>query len=191
MVPSTPNGRGYLSQVQPCRALGDPVVPFRLFLSYSSSCRPLLRPDYPTIYALIAALTSCPVSRPNRLSLLRVTRLSEHSISNHPAADAGPLSTLRCSGTCISLSSFGFAIKSHAHPATEPNRVRRPTDCSFVSCCSPPRVTATQLHSTTGLATSARLDFHQLVWCTQRRTAGHLRYQLGRRESKRTQESFS
>ena len=31
-----------------------------------------------------------------------------------------------------------------------PNRVRYPTDGSFTSCCSPPRLTATQLHSVSG-----------------------------------------
>ena len=34
--------------------------------------------------------------------------------------------------------------------AMRPNRVRHPTDGSFTSCCSPPRLAATQLQSVTG-----------------------------------------
>jgi hypothetical protein len=43
----------------------------------------------------------------------------------------------------------GFALRSQARRNIPPNRVRAPTDQSFVSGYSPPRLTTTQLPSTT------------------------------------------
>jgi hypothetical protein len=43
----------------------------------------------------------------------------------------------------------GFAFRSQARRHTRPYRVRHPTDWKFVSSCSPPRLTTTQLDSTT------------------------------------------
>jgi len=54
----------------------------------------------------------------------------------------------------------GFATNEQARRNTPPNRVRQPTGCSFVSGCSPPRLTATQLPSTTQVVTSYGMDFH-------------------------------
>ena len=48
-----------------------------------------------------------------------------------------------------------FAIHSQARQDIRPNRVRYPTDRQFISCCFPPRLAATQLHSITGRRTHA------------------------------------
>ncbi len=45
---------------------------------------------------------------------------------------------------------LGFTLGPQARQTVRPNRVRDPTDGSFASCCSPPRLTATQLHLATG-----------------------------------------
>ncbi len=45
----------------------------------------------------------------------------------------------------------GFAMNEQARRCTPPYRVRYPTDRQFASGCSPPRLSATQLPSATGL----------------------------------------
>jgi hypothetical protein len=45
----------------------------------------------------------------------------------------------------------GFATDLQARRSTPPKRVRHPTDCRFVSGCSPPRLAATRLPSTSEL----------------------------------------
>jgi len=55
----------------------------------------------------------------------------------------------------------GFAIGSKARRVLPSNQVRYPTDRQFVSSCSPSRLAATQLLSTSGLTTSPRADFHR------------------------------
>src|SRR5215467_15966737 len=54
----------------------------------------------------------------------------------------------------------GFATNEQARHRSTPNQVRHPTDCRFISGCSPPRLTATQLPSITELATGSDTDFH-------------------------------
>src|SRR5215472_17602686 len=54
----------------------------------------------------------------------------------------------------------GFAANEQAHHRSTPNQVRHPTDCRFISGCSPPRLTAAQLPSITELATGSDTDFH-------------------------------
>ncbi len=54
----------------------------------------------------------------------------------------------------------GFATSQRARHDTPPNRVRHPTDRCFVSGCSPPHFTVTQLPSTTGSLTDPHRDFH-------------------------------
>ena len=44
-----------------------------------------------------------------------------------------------------SAAGVGFAFHSQARRDTGPNRVRHPADRPFTSCCSPPRLAATQL----------------------------------------------
>jgi len=57
---------------------------------------------------------------------------------------------------------------------TRPNQVRYPSDWSFTSCCSPPCLTATQLHSVTGCGTFLKRTCTSLMVCARRRTrAGH------------------
>jgi len=47
----------------------------------------------------MATLTPCRVSFFGRVSLLYITELSEHSVSNHPMNSSVPFSPLLCSGT--------------------------------------------------------------------------------------------
>ena len=54
----------------------------------------------------------------------------------------------------------GFATNEQARHRSTPNQVRHPTDCRFISGCSPPRLSATQLPSITELATGSDTDFH-------------------------------
>ena len=54
-----------------------------------------------------------------------------------------------------------FAMNEQARRNSPPNRVRYPTDQQFVSGCSPPRFTATQLPSTTEFVASSDTDFHR------------------------------
>jgi hypothetical protein len=55
---------------------------------------------------------------------------------------------------------LGFAMNEQARRHMPPNRVRQPTGCSFASGCSPPRLAATQLPSTTQGVTPYGMDFH-------------------------------
>jgi hypothetical protein len=53
---------------------------------------------------------------------------------------------------------------------TRPKRVRYPTDWSFTSCCSPPRLTATQLQSVTGCSAGQERTCTSLFEYAHRRT---------------------
>ena len=55
---------------------------------------------------------------------------------------------------------LGFAIKTQARHGNRPNRVRQPTDRTFASGCSPPRLAATQLPSATENQTFPDGDSH-------------------------------
>jgi hypothetical protein len=56
---------------------------------------------------------------------------------------------------------LGFAITQQAHHDDRPNRVRHyPTDWSFTSCCSPPRLATTQLQSVTTFRPNFGEDLH-------------------------------
>ena len=61
---------------------------------------------------------------------------------------------------------LGFATSEQARRAAQPNRVRHPTDWSFTSCCSPPRLSATQLQSITGRRAHASSGLSPLRSCT-------------------------
>ena len=54
----------------------------------------------------------------------------------------------------------GFATGSKARRKLPPKQVRYPTDRWFASSCSPPRLAATQLLSTSGPTTGPRADLH-------------------------------
>ena len=88
---------------------------------------------------------------PRQVSLVHTARPSLHSVTKHLArpAIASPLPAQRdrLPGLCPGLD---FALNPQARRSARPNRVRHdPTDCKFVSGCSPPRVAATQLPLTT------------------------------------------
>jgi hypothetical protein len=83
---------------------------------------------------------------PRQVSLVHTTRPSLHSATKHLTrpAIASPLPAQR--GRLLGLcSGLDFALNPEARRYARPNRVRHPTDCRFVSGCSPPRVAATQL----------------------------------------------
>jgi hypothetical protein len=55
---------------------------------------------------------------------------------------------------------LGFALSVQARHDNRPNRVRHPTDQSFASGCSPPRLATTQLPSATKSRPNLGRDFH-------------------------------
>src|SRR5215472_11935932 len=55
----------------------------------------------------------------------------------------------------------GFTTNEQARHSVTPNRVRHPTDCRFISGCSPPRLAATRLPSITEPATGSGADLHR------------------------------
>src|SRR5207253_10769830 len=55
---------------------------------------------------------------------------------------------------------WGFAFSQQARHDDWPNRVRHPTDESFTSRCSPPRLLATQLRSVTRFRPNLDEDLH-------------------------------
>jgi hypothetical protein len=94
---------------------------------------------------------------PRQVSLVHTARPSLHSVTKHLARPVItcplPAQPDRLLGLCPGLD---FALKPQARRYARPNRVRHPTDCIFVSGCSPPRVAATQLPLTTRERASPR-----------------------------------
>jgi len=122
---------------------------------------------------------------PGQVSLVHMALSSLHSVTNHPTRPViasmlptqrdrlpvlglRPANPLPCRGlanlwqtTCFRpCSSLDFAIDEKARRCVRPNRVRPPTDCKFVSGCSPPRLAATQLPLTIGSGHLPREDLH-------------------------------
>jgi len=64
----------------------------------------------------------------------------------------------------------GFVLSPQTRHSTPPNQVRYPTDRLFVSGCSPPRLTATQLPSTTRSWLASTRTCTALMWCPLGRT---------------------
>ena len=94
---------------------------------------------------------------PRQVSLVHTARPAMHSVTTHLArpAIASPLPTQR--GRLPGLyPGLDFTLNPQARRYARPNRVRHPTDCMFVSGCSPPRVAATQLPLTTRERASPR-----------------------------------
>ena len=118
----------------------------------------------------MATLTPCRVSTLDRVSLLNVTVPSKHSVSNHPMNKFCPFFVVASFRNKTSPFVLWLRHSFAGSPVHQAESSSYPTDCSFTSSCSPPRITATQLLSVTGLATSAGLDFHQLTRCARRRT---------------------
>jgi hypothetical protein len=100
---------------------------------------------------------------PRQVSLVHTARPSLHSVTKHLArpviACPLPAQPDKLPGLCLGLN---FALNPQARRYARPNRVRHdPTDCRFVSGCSPPRVAATQLPLTTReRASPGGGDFH-------------------------------
>jgi len=133
-------------------------------LTYLSTFLPPFAPRaLPRFFALTGALTPAQgalrtLTRGNehppypwQVSLVHTARPSLHSVTKHLArpAIASPLPAQRdrLPDLCPGLD---FALNPEARRYARPNRVRHdPTDCMFVSGCSPPRVAATQLPLTT------------------------------------------
>ena len=63
-----------------------------------------------------------------------------------------------------------FAMNEQARRYTPPNRVRHPADRQFASSCSPPRLAATQLPSTTGPWLTLTQTFTVQMWRLHGRT---------------------
>ena len=94
-----------------------------------------------------------PELRPASHPGLPVSRVwpSKQSVSNHLTAPCRRFHTQPLSATGFP----GFALLGQARRSARPNRVRHPTDCPFVSSCSPPPLTRTQLLLTTGRSVHA------------------------------------
>jgi len=85
---------------------------------------------------------------PRQVSLVHIARSSLHSVTKHLTrpAIASPLPAQR-DRLPGSRPVQDFTLNPQARRYVRPNRVRYPTDCRFVSGCSPPRLAATQLPS--------------------------------------------
>ncbi len=124
------------------RSLGSrPVTALLRYYGRSDSCSP----------GSSASLGMNTASIGQQVSLVHIARPSKHSVTKHLAhpAIASPLPAQRDRplGLCPGLD---FTLNPEARRYARPNRVRHyPTDCMFVSGCSPPRVAATQLPLTT------------------------------------------
>ena len=110
--------------VSAASALGRPAANIRYYAG-SDSCR---RSPAPTGLPVYLALPS------------------DHSAPNHVMSPLDRLVSPAQRRARVS----GFATRSQARRNTPPNRVRHPTDRSFASGYSPPRLTTTQLPSATG-----------------------------------------
>ena len=105
-----------------------------------------------------------PVSAPARAGLPDSRSWpSDHSVPNHCRVP-GPLPHAARVGPVRPAFWVGPRLRSRSagspHPC-QPNRVRSPTDWSFTSCCSPPRLATTQLQAGYRSALdSSGEDFH-------------------------------
>ena len=88
---------------------------------------------------------------PEQISQLHVHGRLDHSVANHLTPHRRRFVTLPLSATAALCSqSRTSSFTSRLVGAVRPNRVRHPTDWSFTSGCSPPRLAATQLPLVTG-----------------------------------------
>jgi len=119
-----------------------------------------------------------------QVSLLHVPNLPDHSVPNHLVSPWRRFVTLRASAQRArlpcSFSAFlsgllpsrvwASPVPSRLAESTRPKRVRYPTDWSFTSCCSTPRLTATQLQSVTGCSVGLERTCTSLIEYARRRT---------------------
>lgn len=125
---------------------------FRLSVLHASTFLPPFAPrPLRRFSATMGALTpSLALLSSKQVSLLHVHGLPDHSVSTHPMCSHRRFRTLPLRSMALPLpqvqaSPLTRRLASH----TRPFRVRHPTDWSFTSCCSPPRLAATQLQSVT------------------------------------------
>ncbi len=143
-------------------------------LSFPSTfLHPLAPRALPRFFATTGALTPARTAlrtlirgnehRPSseQVSLVHPAQPSMHSVTKHLAcpAIASPLPTQRDRLPGL-YPGLGFALNPQARRYARPNRVRYPTDCTFASGCSPPRLTTTQLPLATGSGHLPDGDFH-------------------------------
>ena len=122
-----------------------------LSFTHPPSCAPLLHARYRHFIARMGATDSCVALRHLRTGLpTSRTCPSDHSVSTHLTVPCRRFDTLPISATGFPLWVWASPFASRLAGPARPNRVRHPTDWSFTSCCSPPRLTATQLRSVTG-----------------------------------------
>ena len=124
-------------------------------LSHPASCLPslgpVLLPGLSTVRlgcGTMKALTPGRLTRPPGLSAYTALP-SRHSVLNHVGRPLVALVVVAAPEVVP-----GFAIDEQARHTPPPKQVRHPTDCRFVSGCSPPRLACawtTQLPSTTKL----------------------------------------
>jgi len=169
------HSRGWklLTQTGPASAFLHPFAPWAL----------------PHFLAHMGALTPAQLTHgqpfTGQVSPVHTARPSPHSVTNHPTRPAiafvlptqrgrflkpglRPPVPMPCRGlanlwqtSCFRpCSSPDFTFDEQARRSVWPNRVRPPTDCGFVSSCSPPRLAATQLLSTAGSGHLPREDLH-------------------------------
>ena len=127
---------------------------------------------------------SCTPLPSAQVSLLNVLNLPDHSVPKHPVLPCRRFLTLRAFAQrdrcprCLSAFLPGLlSMWVQASPlgdrlagGTRPKRVRYPTDWSFTSCCSPPRLAATQLQSVTGCSVDLERTCTSLIKYAHRRT---------------------
>ena len=179
-MPPTTTGRARLRLAEPAcrRALASvpSIRPSRIHLP-----APLRSTGITPRHRYYGCSDSCPTGssapqvhehRPcaGQVSLLHAHIRPDHSVSTHLALRRRGFITLPISSAAlpplpslrqVKASPFGSRLAGRARPY----RVRHPTDWSFTSCCSPPRLTATQLQSVTGRRTYARRGLAPLCMC--------------------------
>ena len=126
----------------------------------STFLHPLAPPALPGFIATMSALTpargrACgllnlapvPCSLPRRS--LRFTCLAFQALRLQPPVRSPDRFNTYVSASWASRceAGLGFAIPSQARQTARPNRVCHPTDCSFASGCSPPRLAANAVTS--------------------------------------------
>ena len=133
-----------------------------IVLRYSNppSCAPFAPSQLRDFIAITGALT--PVARlfgtlvhelrlfPQQVSLINASVLPDHSVSKHLMHRCCRFITLPFSSTAFLCGSRLRLWLAGSSNRTRPNRVCHPTDWSFTSCCSPPHIAVSQLHSVTG-----------------------------------------
>src|SRR5271168_1281345 len=121
-------------------------------IAHPTSCLPSLRPvllaaplTAPRGIGTMKALTPPGLTQPTGLTAY-FTHPSCHSDPNHAIR---PMVAFAVASAPSAIP--GFAIIQQARHGYTPKQVRTPTDWQFASGCSPPRLTTTQLPSTTEL----------------------------------------